>query len=122
MTFSTSKKEWQEKELGRYRDRIQEILLDEDKPITSDQESRWSAAYKELEALQTFIQENKVEASSVQKTRVGATIRDVERRIGVLHDERGEGADAGVGTLELMYITWECAMRLSKHFEEMGDK
>jgi len=96
--------------------------LDEDKPITADQENRWSAAYKELEALLTFMKKNDVQASSVKKAKLGATMRDIERRIGALHDERGDGAEAGVGTFELMYVTWECAMRLGKQFEEMGDK
>ena len=75
-----------------------------------------------LEALQTFLKKHKVEASSIQKTNMEGTMQDVEKRIVVLHSERGKHAESGIGDFALMYVTWECAMRLSKQFEEMRDE
>jgi hypothetical protein len=122
MTFSTSKEAWQEKEIVRFRERIREYILADHKPIKSDQEHRWSTAYKELEALREFIKTNKVGASPLQKTGISRTIKEVGSRIGVLHSERGSDGDEGVGEFALMYLTWECAMRLSKQFEDLGIK
>lgn len=104
----------------RFRERISLTLLDKDNPIKAVHEQRWSSAYKELEALQTFLKENKAQASSVQASKLPAALRDVERRIGDLHTERGPEADTGMGDYTLMYVTWELTMRLSKHFDDMG--
>jgi len=117
MSFSKTREEWQDKELSRSQNRLRDLLLDEDKPIARDHEQRWSAAYTELESLQTLIKDHKIEIALLRKSGLITTILEVEKRIGELHSERGAQADDGVGDFALMYVTWECAMRLSNNFE-----
>lgn len=106
--------------MNRFRDHITSILLNDESPISAKDEQKWSIAYKELEALQELLEKNKFTAASLQQTKIKSTLAEIERKISVLHEQRGQAADEGVGEFVLMYLTWECAMRLSKHLQDMG--
>ena len=98
------------------RDRLAEIILDPHDPITLDQESRWNAAYRELEDLEKLLGGNDkgVSRESVERTKIDGVLRDICQRLESLNQAQAHGSREMGDESALMLVSWELAMRIEE--------
>lgn len=112
-SFASSKDTWLVKQLSESRERLVEIVLDPSKPdIKRDDELRWSAAYRELEALEGLLQREAKHASqkTIKQSRIEEIIGLLCAKLESLHVPLKTDEDDGA--FALLYISWELTMRI----------
>lgn len=112
-SFASSRDAWLVKQLSESSERLFEIVLDPSKPdIKRGDELRWSAAYRELEALERLLQ---CEAKQASQKTIGQS--KIEETIGLLCAKMKSlhvplKTDEDDGAFALLYISWELTMRI----------
>lgn len=103
------------KRLSESRERLFDIVLDPNKPdIKREDETRWNAAYRELEALEKLLKLNvdQVSQETINKSKIEEIIGRLCSKLESLHAP--PKADEDGSAFALMYGSWELAMRIGK--------
>lgn len=88
-------------------------MLDPDKAdIKRDDEPRWNAAYRELEALERLVKQhgNQISQETITDSRIGETNGLLCARFELLHIPPKAEEDGS--PFALMYASWELTMRI----------
>lgn len=116
LSFSTSKESMLVKRLSESRERLFDIVLDPNKPdIKREDETRWNAAYRELEALEKLLKREETDYVSkerIDESKIEEIIGQLCSKLESLHVSPKAGEDGSA--FALMYGSWELAMRIAK--------
>lgn len=110
------------KKLSESRERLVEIVLSPNQPdIKRDDEARWNAAYRELEALEKFVkrEHGKVSQMTIKESRIEETIGLLRAKLESLHVPVEANEDDSA--FALMYISWELTMRIGHSLGVLPD-
>lgn len=103
------------KRLSESRERLSDIVLDPNKAdIKREDETRWNAAYRELQALEKLLKLEHEHASkeTIKESKIEETISRLCSKLEALHVP--PKADEDGSAFALMYGSWELAMRIGK--------
>lgn len=104
------------KKLSESRERLTDIVLDSNKAdIKRDDETRWNAAYRELEALEKLVKReiDQTSQETLKESKIEETLNLLCSKMESLHvPSKGDGDGSAFA---LMYGSWEMAMRILSH-------
>ncbi|KAJ4418513.1 hypothetical protein N0V82_005493 [Gnomoniopsis sp. IMI 355080] len=113
ISFASSRDALLLKKLSESRERLVDIVLDPNKPdIKRDDEPRWNAAYRELEALEKLLKRDgeQVSQETIRESRIEEVIRRLCTKLESLHIPPKAGEDGSA--FALMYASWELTVRI----------
>ncbi|CAN8100274.1 unnamed protein product [Discula destructiva] len=112
-SFSSNREVWLVKQLSASRERLVEIVLNPNEAdIKRDDEQKWNAAYRELEALDRLVRREAKQASKkmINDSRIEEVMRLLCAKLESLHIPSRAGEDESA--YALMYVSWELTMRI----------
>lgn len=115
LSFSSSKDAMLVKKLGESRERLSDIVFDPNKSeIKREDESRWNAAYRELEALEKLLKRetDHISQETIKESKIDEIIGWLCYKLESLHVP--PKADEDGSAFALMYGSWELAMRIGR--------
>lgn len=104
------------KKLNESRERLTDIVLDANKAgIKREDETRWNAAYRELEALENLVKREVDQTSqeTIKESNIEETLNRLCSKMESLHVPSKGDEDASA--FALMYGSWEMTMRILSH-------
>lgn len=97
------------------------VLSPDETDIKREDETRWNAAYRELDSLENFIkhEERQMSQNTVKDSRIDEAIELLGAKLKSLHVPLK--ADEDENSFALMYISYELTMRIAARLAGLPD-